>query len=186
MQGPAVSCPEPAPKARTVSEARKHGRGGMSPKHHAMITLMSCLGVTLSASQRCGISYYEFLLFMNRVYNGIRHKMGKDYWLLSSCIKTRVNNANRHIAAFENLVADYARKRGLDGVVCGHIHQPRLKQQGEVLYCNDGDWVEHCTALVESHEGQLSLVHWSNLQATLDEHRSDLCISGDRELKQYP
>lgn len=124
-----------------------------------------------------GCTSYELLLFMNRVYNSIRHRMGKDYWSLSSYIKTRFNNANRHIAAFESIVTEYARKRGLDGVICGHIHQPRLRQDGDVLYCNDGDWVEHCTALVESHEGGLSLVHWSNQQTTLEEHRTEVVVA---------
>ncbi len=115
-----------------------------------------------------GAVSYELLLFLNRIYNGVRCRMGKDYWSLSSYIKSRINSANRHIAAYENVVADYARKCGVDGVVCGHIHQPRLKQIGDIMYCNDGDWVEHCTALVESPEGHISLVYWDNLQKPMD------------------
>jgi len=47
-------------------------------------------------------------------------------------------------------------------VICGHIHVPRIQYFGDVLYCNTGDWVEHCTALAELENGELELLEWSN------------------------
>jgi hypothetical protein len=75
---------------------------------------------------------------------------------------------------FESVVADYARKRGMDGVVCGHIHKPRLVRRDGFVYCNDGDWVEHCSALVERLDGTLSLIHWTDREYSLGD-------AGDRQ-----
>lgn len=107
---------------------------------------------------------YDLLLWLNRAYNGLRRRLNKPYWSLSSFIKSRVGNANKHIRMFESMVTDYARQRGMDGVVCGHIHVPQLSRDDDFIYCNDGDWVEHCTALVERLDGTLMLIHWSDQQ----------------------
>lgn len=114
----------------------------------------------------CGVISYDILLLLNRVYNKVRSKMGKPYWSLSSYIKSKFNNANKHIEMFETVVSDYARKRKVDGVVCGHIHQPAMKIINGIQYYNDGDWVEHCSALVESNDGNLSLLYWTNTDQT--------------------
>ena len=107
---------------------------------------------------------YELLLWMNNIYSTILRLSGKPYWSLSSFLKGKFDNANKHIKAFENAVSAYTRKRNLDGVVCGHIHLPAMKEVNDVLYCNDGDWVEHCSALVERLDGTLSLIHWTDQQ----------------------
>jgi UDP-2,3-diacylglucosamine pyrophosphatase LpxH len=117
---------------------------------------------------------YDLLLHLNGVYNAWRRRFNKPYWSLSSFIKSKVGNANRHIGMFESVVADYARKRGMDGVVCGHIHKPRLTRQDGFVYCNDGDWVEHCSALVERLDGTLSLIHWADREYSLGD-------AGDRQ-----
>jgi len=57
-------------------------------------------------------------------------------------------------------VAREARNRGFHGVVCGHIHKPQIKTIDGVVYCNDGDWVESLSALVETFEGELKIVEW--------------------------
>jgi UDP-2,3-diacylglucosamine pyrophosphatase LpxH len=111
-----------------------------------------------------GAFSYDLLLRLNRLYNAYRRRFNKPYWSLSSFIKSKVGNANKHIRMFESVVTDYARKRGMDGVVCGHIHKPRLIQNDDFVYCNDGDWVEHCCALVERLDGTLSLIHWTDQQ----------------------
>ncbi|HET8711678.1 MAG TPA: UDP-2,3-diacylglucosamine diphosphatase, partial [Spongiibacteraceae bacterium] len=72
-------------------------------------------------------------------------------------------NARAAITVFENAAIQEAKRRGLDGVVCGHIHHAEIKTQDGILYCNDGDWVESCTALVEAHDGSLEILHWSDL-----------------------
>ena len=66
----------------------------------------------------------------------------------------------QYIVSFADAVADEARRRGLDGVVCGHIHHAEIRDIGGILYCNDGDWVESCSALVEHYDGRLELIHW--------------------------
>ena len=90
-----------------------------------------------------------------------RKALGLSYWSLSAFLKHKVKNAVEYISRFEEIVAREAASRGVDGVVCGHIHHAQMRQIGNVLYCNDGDWVESCTALVEDWQGKLSLIYWS-------------------------
>jgi UDP-2,3-diacylglucosamine pyrophosphatase LpxH len=88
------------------------------------------------------------------------------YWSLASFLKHKVKNAVSYIVAFEEALAREARARGLDGVICGHIHQAEIRDIDGILYCNDGDWVESLTALVETHDGSLRIVHWHEVLAT--------------------
>ncbi|MFA5632083.1 MAG: UDP-2,3-diacylglucosamine diphosphatase [Porticoccaceae bacterium] len=106
---------------------------------------------------------YDFLLFLNRWGNRLRGLFGLPYWSLAYYVKNRVKNARAAIRAFEEAAAAEARRRGLDGIICGHIHQPEIRTIDGVLYCNDGDWVESCTALVEHNTGRLELIHWGDL-----------------------
>lgn len=103
---------------------------------------------------------YTTLLRANRVWNFARRKLGLPYWSLSAYAKHRVKNAVNFIGRFEETVAHAAAEHGVDGVVCGHIHTAEIRQIGDIMYYNDGDWVESCTALVEDHAGQLSLIDW--------------------------
>lgn len=106
---------------------------------------------------------YNLLLRGSRYLNSIRRRLGHPYWSLSAWLKTRVSHAAReYIRRFEHAAVTAARKGGFDGCICGHIHKPNVESFGDVLYCNDGDWVEHCTALVEDRAGNLSLLHWSD------------------------
>ncbi len=107
---------------------------------------------------------YNVMLSINHVFNIVRRKMGYPYWSLSAYLKHKVKNAVNFISSFENSLAEQARKRGLDGIVCGHIHKAEIRDIDGILYCNDGDWVESCTALVENWSGQLSIVHWTDKQ----------------------
>ncbi|MFA5493576.1 MAG: UDP-2,3-diacylglucosamine diphosphatase [Porticoccaceae bacterium] len=123
---------------------------------------------------RCGALHriagdlsYDLLLFLNRWSNRLRGWLGLPYWSLAYYVKNRVKNARAAINAFEAAAADEARRRGLDGIVCGHIHQPEIRVIDGVLYCNDGDWIESCTALVEHRDGHLELLHWGDLQQAL-------------------
>jgi UDP-2,3-diacylglucosamine pyrophosphatase LpxH len=92
---------------------------------------------------------------------GRRH-LGLPYWSLSAFLKTTVKNAVEYISRFEAAVARAAEERGVDGVVCGHIHQAEMRRIGGVLYLNDGDWVESCTALVEDARGNLEILRWAS------------------------
>lgn len=103
---------------------------------------------------------YETLLKVNVWFNWARRRIGLPYWSLSQYLKHKVKNAVSYIGAFEEALAREAKSRGLDGVVCGHIHQPEIRMINGVKYCNDGDWVESLSALVETMDGELKLIHW--------------------------
>jgi UDP-2,3-diacylglucosamine pyrophosphatase LpxH len=107
-----------------------------------------------------GDNLYEFTLKLNRHLNNLRGRLGLPYWSLSAYLKHKVKKALNYVTDFEAAVAHEARRRGHQGVVCGHIHRAEMRDIGGVLYCNDGDWVESRTALVEHHDGRLELVHW--------------------------
>ncbi len=108
-----------------------------------------------------GDAAYEFTLKVNRWFNHIRAKLGFPYWSLSKYLKQKVKRAVSYVSDFENAVAREARKRGVHGVVCGHIHHAEIREIDGVLYCNDGDWVESLTALVEHHDGRLEIIDHS-------------------------
>jgi UDP-2,3-diacylglucosamine pyrophosphatase LpxH len=107
-----------------------------------------------------GDGAYDAALWLNRHFNTVRRRLGYQYWSLSAYLKRRVKNAMQYIASFADAVVDEARRRGVEGVVCGHIHHAELREIGDILYCNSGDWVESCTALVEHFDGRLEVVHW--------------------------
>jgi UDP-2,3-diacylglucosamine pyrophosphatase LpxH len=109
-----------------------------------------------------GDGAYELALWLNRHFNTVRRRLGYQYWSLSAYLKRQVKNAVQYIVSFADAVAEEARRRGVDGVVCGHIHTAEIRQLRGILYCNDGDWVESCTALVEHHDGRLELVDWAS------------------------
>jgi UDP-2,3-diacylglucosamine pyrophosphatase LpxH len=105
---------------------------------------------------------YNIMLSVNHVFNLLRRKLGYPYWSLSAYLKHKVKNAVNFISSFESSIASLARKRNLDGVVCGHIHKAEIRDIDGILYCNDGDWVESCTALVEDWEGKLKIIYWNS------------------------
>ena len=104
---------------------------------------------------------YTIALELNEVYSAARRAMGLPYWSLSAMLKQKVKNAVDYICRFQDAIAREARERGFDGVVCGHIHHAAIEEIGGVLYLNDGDWVESCTALVEDACGNLEILCWS-------------------------
>ena len=104
---------------------------------------------------------YSVLLRMNVWFNALRRQFGLPYWSLSAYIKHRVKNAVAFISRFEEVVAHAARERGVDGVICGHIHSAEIRDFDGVLYMNDGDWVESCTALVEHFDGRIEILDWA-------------------------
>ena len=110
-----------------------------------------------------GDTAYTCILLVNRWFNNIRIKLGFQYWSLSQFLKHKVKNAVSFIADFEAIMAREARKRKCDGVVCGHIHKAEIRDIDGLLYCNDGDWVESLTALVETFDGELKIIHWPHI-----------------------
>ena len=85
------------------------------------------------------------------------------YWSLSAYLKDKVKNAVEYVSSFETALAEEARRRGLDGVVCGHIHRAEIREIDGILYMNDGDWVESCTALAETKAGAFKIVRWAEV-----------------------
>lgn len=103
---------------------------------------------------------YEAALWFNNPLNWVRRHLGLGYWSLSAYLKNRVKKAVSFIGAYEDAVAEEARRHGADGIICGHIHHAADRCIGDVHYLNCGDWVESCTAVVETMTGELKLLHW--------------------------
>jgi UDP-2,3-diacylglucosamine pyrophosphatase LpxH len=119
-----------------------------------------------------GDSLYDMILKINHWFNHVRVKLGFPYWSLSQYLKHKAKKAVSFICDFEEALANEARRRGLDGVVCGHIHKAEIRDIDGVLYCNDGDWVESLSALVETHAGELRVIRWNRAPQTGDDRLS--------------
>lgn len=126
-----------------------------------------------------GSEAYDFLLFLNRHFNHWRRKLGFPYWSLSAYLKHKVKNAVNFIGDFEKALVHAANEEGVDGVVCGHIHHAAINDMEGLTYCNCGDWVESCTALVEDRRGNLAILRWVEESAFLLTE-SDLENSADK------
>jgi len=103
---------------------------------------------------------YNAALVFNVWFNVLRRRLGLRYWSLSAYLKHAVKNAVEYVGRYEDAVAEEARRRRVDGVICGHIHKAEIRDFNGVTYCNDGDWVESCTALVEHFDGRLEIIEW--------------------------
>lgn len=104
---------------------------------------------------------YGFLLFINRWANRIRSCVGRPYFSLAGLIKSNIKGAKAAIETYQQACLGEAKKRGYDGVICGHIHYPALFEQDGIRYANTGDWIESCSALVEDHQGVMRLLHYT-------------------------
>ncbi|WP_420456167.1 UDP-2,3-diacylglucosamine diphosphatase [Rubrivirga sp.] len=126
---------------------------------------------------RVGARAYELSLALNTVVAAVRERMGVPYWSLAAALKDRTKRALQYVDRFEEAVAALAAERGVDGVVCGHIHRPEVRtietEGGPILYANCGDWVENCTALVEHWDGRLEIVRWTGALGPVAEPRGD-------------
>jgi UDP-2,3-diacylglucosamine pyrophosphatase LpxH len=100
-------------------------------------------------------------LWANTRFNVVRRWFGMPYWSLSAYLKHKVKRAVNYIGEFESALAAEARRHGAQGVICGHIHHAAIRQVGDVLYINTGDWVESCTAVAETEEGIFEIIRWT-------------------------
>jgi len=109
-----------------------------------------------------GDAAYEAMMTVNRLVNAWRRLFRLPYWSLSKHAKAKVKNAVEFISKYEEVVAQAAAHRGVDGVVCGHIHTAEFRDIDGIAYYNDGDWVEGCTALVEHFDGRMEILYWAD------------------------
>lgn len=110
-----------------------------------------------------GEGAYDLALWANHWFNIVRRKLGYPYWSISAYLKERVKNAVVFITNFKTVMVEEARRRHLDGIVCGHLHRAEIQDVDGIIYCNCGDWVENCTALVEHFDGRLQIVEWAHI-----------------------
>ncbi len=101
---------------------------------------------------------YDFAIFLNRYISHVRRYFNYPYWSFSAFAKSKVKRAVNFISAFESAVVADAKQQKVDAVLCGHIHQPAMREIEGIAYLNTGDWVESCTAILEHADGRLDLV----------------------------
>lgn len=109
---------------------------------------------------------YAMLLALNRPFNAIRRRLGMEYWSIAAYMKQRVKGCVSRASDFERNLIGAAREHEATGVICGHIHRAASHVVDHVHYVNTGDWVESCTAAVETAAGKLELIEWSAPAAT--------------------
>jgi UDP-2,3-diacylglucosamine pyrophosphatase LpxH len=133
---------------------------------------------------------YNVALTCSSMLHTLRRSLGLSYWSLSAYLKHKVKNAVEYISNYEEAVSREARDRGVDGVVCGHIHHAEMCEMDGVTYMNDGDWVESCTALAEDMNGDFSIIYWTRFAADQEAERAEreraLGITPDDETSKIP
>jgi UDP-2,3-diacylglucosamine pyrophosphatase LpxH len=123
--------------------------------------------------EQFGAAAYRWLVEADVTINRLRQRLGRDELPIATRIKLRLKSAHEYIARFEEAAARYALKRGFDGIVCGHIHRPAIRDIAGVRYANDGDWVEHRTAVAEDWDGQLHLLCWQRGELIIEERNHE-------------
>lgn len=114
---------------------------------------------------------YTFLLWLNSQYNQYRRRKGLPYYSLSQVVKSKVKSAVSYVDDFEKQLIEIAKIKECHGIICGHIHQPALKEIGGLIYMNSGDWVESMSALAEDNEGNWSLVYYADSSDYRSNHK---------------
>ena len=136
---------------------------GADEKHYLVVHGDLFDGITRLAPwlSMLGDRAYDIILGLNSRYNWLRHRLGFGYWSLSAFLKQKVKRAVDFMFQFEKNLSEYCKKRGYDGVICGHIHHAEIKEINGVTYMNEGDWVESMTTLFEHHDGLWEIVTWT-------------------------
>ena len=117
---------------------------------------------------------YDAAILVNRAVAFFRHRLGMSYWSFSSWAKGRVKHAVNFISAFQDVVAEEARRHEVAGIICGHLHHAAIAEIGGVRYINTGDWVESCTAIAENHDGSFEIITWAKQTERLPEPEEDV------------
>lgn len=124
-----------------------------------------------------GDGAYELAMSLNQTLNAIRRRLGLPYWSLSAALKHKVKRAVAFLSYFEEAMISLAERRGVDGVICGHVHTPEIRKIAGFTYFNDGDWVESCSALVEHMDGKMELLRWAEIYAKRAVREIEPCAS---------
>jgi len=111
-----------------------------------------------------GSGAYDLAISANGLVNWFRRLLRRPYWSLSAWAKQRVKSAVNFIGEYETTLANYARTQEVDGIICGHIHSANISNFDGIAYMNCGDWVESCTALVETHDGEWRIIRWAETE----------------------
>ena len=137
-----------------------------------------CDGVMIYARWLAVLGDYAYVtaLMVNGWLNSARRALGMPYWSLSKYLKHKVKNAVQFMSNYEFAMARLARARGTDGVICGHIHHATIRTIEGVTYCNDGDWVESCTALVEHFDGRFEILPWAEMRGQVSDTAPTLAL----------
>lgn len=120
---------------------------------------------------------YELIIKLNRLCGWARNALGFSYWSLAAYLKHKASSAVTHIERFERAAVQEAQRRGVDGVICGHIHRANSHTEYGLRYLNCGDWVESCTTLTEDFSGNISLLHWSERPHVLNAANTESPLS---------
>lgn len=112
-------------------------------------------------AEQVGRAAYQWLVDADALVNRLRMRFGADHASFSARLKARLGPARDYIRRFEEAAAHHAALRGFDGIICGHIHRPCIRRIGNTLYANDGDWVEHASAVVETQDGRMNVLSWA-------------------------
>ncbi len=129
---------------------------------------------------------YTFLLWLNKKYNHYRIAKGKPYYSLSQRVKNSIKIAVNYVSDFEEQLAELAASKGCQGIICGHIHQPALKQINNITYLNSGDWVENMTALTEDFDGNWEIVYYAMQNRFVEKEPSDFDIKDKPDTDEEP
>lgn len=151
--------------------------------HGDLFDVVECGAQWLS---RLSSSIYDPLLSMNRLTSRLLKRHDRSPYAFCAKLKKRVKQGVRFISGFEDRLLEHARTNRCDGVICGHIHTPAIVHRRGMTYCNTGDWVENCTALVESHDGSLSLDYYYSSDAESAPAPTVVPSSPDRSMADWP
>lgn len=109
---------------------------------------------------RFGSWAYDLSIYINVIITSIRNRFNLSHWSLSAWLKYKVKKAVNFISDYEENLSNYATFNNVNGIICGHIHHPNLRQIGKITYVNCGDWVETCSAVVENQDGSMEIIYW--------------------------
>jgi UDP-2,3-diacylglucosamine pyrophosphatase LpxH len=132
-------------------------------------------GVESQASwlSKVGSLGYDLLLAVDHSLNFVRRWLRRKPWRLSAGVKTRIKRVVAFLSDFEQQLTEHARSKHCQGIICGHLHTPLITRRDDIVYCNTGDWVENCTALLEFDDGELRLVRFCPETGTITRQDSN-------------